>query len=235
MNIVRPHVTLGHAKLCAHGVTVSIDQLAERARDLERRIERQLALDVPGIHQPFDLVGIVHACTHRHDAPHAVPVERRQLQPALIPEVDERIVEPDVCDHDISPMSRCESARRKHARDVVPPARTTERCRYSSSSILKLALSDTSTCPNVHPALVAANTAPMAKQVGRRPHPHHGPGLGRISRNLGHPREEDLHTVSMRSASLLHTHELRCWVTMAKARRGNLRHGSTAARRVRSF
>jgi hypothetical protein len=103
MNIIRPHVTLGHAKLCAHDVTVSIDQLAERARDLERRIERQLALDVPGIHQPFDLVGIVHACTHRHDAPHAVPVERRQLQPAPIPEVDERIVEPDVCDHDISP------------------------------------------------------------------------------------------------------------------------------------
>ncbi|HEV8274379.1 MAG TPA: hypothetical protein VGQ26_01600 [Streptosporangiaceae bacterium] len=47
MNIVRPHVTLGHAKLCAHGVTVSIDQFAERARDLERRIERQLVWMYP--------------------------------------------------------------------------------------------------------------------------------------------------------------------------------------------
>jgi len=32
-------------------------------------------------------------------------------------------------------------------------------------------------------------------------------------RSRGHPREEDLHTIYMRSASLLHTGGLRCWVT----------------------
>jgi len=70
------------------------------------------------------------------------------------------------------------------------------------------------------------------------PYPHDaaaGSCWAAALRSRGHPRKEDLHTVYMRSASLLHPYKLRCWVTMAKARRGNLRHGSTAARRVRSF
>src|SRR5947207_1966845 len=49
---------------------------------------------------------------------------------------------------------------------------------------------------------------------------------GRIAHTAqaGRCRAEDLHTVSIRSASLLHTRELRCWVTGAK---GGGRHETT--------
>ena len=38
----------------------------------------------------------------------------------------------------------------------------------------------------------------------------------------GHPREEDLHTVCMRSASLLHTPELQCSVTRGQGPQGGI-------------
>ncbi len=76
MSIVGPHIAVGHVELYTHGVAVSVDELAERACYLKRRVDRTLVLDEVGIDQAFNLVGIVHACTCGNDAPHPVPVER---------------------------------------------------------------------------------------------------------------------------------------------------------------
>jgi hypothetical protein len=46
--------------------------------------------------------------------------------------------------------------------------------------------------------------------------------LAAALRSRGHPREEDLHTVCIRSASLLHTRELRCWVTRGQGPLGEI-------------
>ena len=43
--------------------------------------------------------------------------------------------------------------------------------------------------------------------------------LARLCRRGEHRRQEDLHIICTRSASFLHTRELRCWVTRARARR----------------
>jgi hypothetical protein len=92
---------------------VSSNELTEWARNLTRRVVRVLILDEPIIDQAPDLVGVVRRSTRGNNAAHAIPVEGRQLQPALIPEVDEGVIEPDVADHGDSAISLCQFAYRE--------------------------------------------------------------------------------------------------------------------------
>ena len=104
MLVFGPTMTISHGKPFAQRLAVSSDEVAEWLRDLMRRDIRFPIPDKPGIGQPPNLVTVVHAYTRRNNAPHTVPVEGRQLQPALIPEVDEGVIESDVADHGISSL-----------------------------------------------------------------------------------------------------------------------------------
>jgi hypothetical protein len=84
---------------------VSSNEVPEWARDLKRGEQGFSVLDESAIDQTLDLVFVAHGCIRGNDTPHAVPVEGRRLQPALVSEVDEGVVEPDVTDHAFSPLS----------------------------------------------------------------------------------------------------------------------------------